>query len=299
MQSDEMKEFFFLATSFFCSHFRRTHSSYWDSAKNDEWATLSPYMLRIILSSDCLQVSFEENAFEMLEMWMSANYKSCNDHHNERNRVLFEFGKLIRWPLMEWFCLQGYLKKFDSTHGEHTLRPLIMEALLYRASRIENARKVPEESGDCEATMRVRERFYHPVPVTFIRMNCPYDHGITFFSISASELDKLPDGECRYSERFCMGPYIMQWKMRRPNSSDDLYLHNMHIVLMLDYVSAPNSVEGDQDRPRVSLSVCQAKHRVGERFANMRNDGWFATPDKCLSDNICSFRGVLELRAKV
>ena len=147
--------------------------------------------------------------------------------------------------------------------------------------------------------MRVRQRFYHPVPVTFIRMNCPYDHGITFFSISASELDKLPDGECRYSERFCMGPYIMQWKMRRPNSSDDLYLHNMHIVLMLDYVSAPNSVEGDQDRPRVSLSFWQAKRRMRERFADMRKYGWLATPETCLSDNICSFRGALEFRAKV
>ena len=140
MQSDEMKEFFFLATSFFCSHFRRTHSSYWDSAKNDEWATLSPYMLRIILSSDCLQVSFEEKAFEMLEMWMSANHKSCNDDHNERNRVLFEFGKLIRWPLMEWFGLQQYLKKFESKGADqHPLRTLIIEALLYRASRFVNA----------------------------------------------------------------------------------------------------------------------------------------------------------------
>ena len=182
-ESDEVKVLFSLASSFLCSHFRRTQSSEWDSVKNDEWTTLSPHVLRILLSSDCLQISFEEKAFEMLEMWMSANYKSCNDDHNERNRALFEFGRLIRWPLMEWFCLQGYLKKFDGTQAVHPLRPLIMEALLYRASRIENVRKAPEESEDCEVSMRVRERSYHPVPVTFIRMNLPYDHGITFFSI--------------------------------------------------------------------------------------------------------------------
>ena len=95
-----------------------------------------------------------------------------------------------------------------------------------------------------------------------------------------------------------MSPYIMQWKMKRANSSDGFYLYKIPILLMLDYVSVPSSVEGDQSRPRVSLSVLQAKNPVGERLANMRNDGWFATPDMCLSDNVCSFRGVLEFRAK-
>ena len=139
-QSDEVKKLLSLASSFLCSHFQWTHSSAWDSAKIREWQTLSPHVLRILLGSDGLIIPYEEKAFQMLEIWISANCKKCDDGDNEKDRAVCEFGQLIRWPLMEWFGLQQYLKKFESKGADqHPLRTLIIEALLYRASRFVNA----------------------------------------------------------------------------------------------------------------------------------------------------------------
>ena len=307
-QSEEVKKLLSLASSFLCSHFQWTHSSAWDSAKIREWQTLSPHVLRILLGSDGLIIPYEEKAFQMLEMWISANCKNCDDGDSEKDRALCEFGQLIRWPLMEWFGLQQYLKKFESKGADqHPLRTLIIEALLYRASRIENAQKAPEESGNGVAAMRFRQRAHYPLPVTFIHMNLPYDHGIVFFSVTVSELDKLPFGGCRYSERFWMGPYGMQWKMRRPNFTDGYWpsflqaqgdlLSGQAIFLAVDYVSAPSKVEEDHGRPLISLSVWHAKR--GVYVDTETRNGWFVTRDTCESDGICSFRAVLENRAKV
>ena len=306
-KSEEVKELLSLASSFLCRHFQWTQTCSWDSAKIRQWKTLSPHVLRILLGSDCLLISYEEKAFQMLETWISANCKSCNDEGNEKSRALCEFGQLIRWPLMEWSCLHRYLKKFDSEEADHPLRTLIIEALLYRASRIENAQKAPEESGNGVAAMRFRQRAHYPLPVTFIHMNLPYDHGIVFFSVTVSELDKLPFGGCRYSERFWMGPYGMQWKMRRPNFTDGYWpsflqaqgdlLSGQAIFLAVDYVSAPSKVEEDHGRPLISLSVWHAKR--GVYVDTETRNGWFVTRDTCESDGICSFRAVLENRAKV
>ena len=305
--SEEVKGLLSLASSFLCSHFQWTQTSAWDSAKIREWQTLSPHVLRILLASDSLIIPYEEKAFQMLEMWISANCKNCNDGDNEKNRTLCEFGQLIRWPLMESFCLQRYLKIFDSKEADHPLRTLIVEALLYRASHIENAQKAPEESGNGVVPMRFRQRAHCPLPVTFIHMNLPYDHGVVFFSVTVSELDKLPSGECRYSERLWMGPYEMQWKLRRQNTSDGYWpsflqtqgdLHNgQPILLAVEYFNVPSKVEGDHGRPLVSLSVWHAKRRV--YVDTETRNGWFATRDTCGSDGICSFRAVLENQAQV
>ena len=231
----------------------------------------------------------------MLELSISANCKNCNDEDSEKDRALSEFGQLIRWPLMESFCLQRYLKIFDSKEADHPLRTLIVEALLYRAFQIENAQKAAEESGNGVVPMMFRLRAHYPLPVTFIHMNLPYDHGVVFFSVTVSELDKLPSGECRYSERFWMGPYGMQWKLRRKNISEG-YI-GQAILLAVDYVSTSSKVEGDHSRHLVSLSVWHAKCRV--YVDSETRNGWFATRDTCGSDGICSFRAVLENQAQV
>ena len=293
-QSEEVKGLLSLASSFLCTHFQRTQTSSWDSAKARQWNSLSPHVLRILLASDSLIIPYEEKAFQMLEMWISANCKNCNDEDSEKDRALSEFGQLIRWPLMESFCLQRYLKIFDSKEADHPLRTLIVEALLYRAFQIENAQKAAEESGNGVVPMMFRLRAHYPLPVTFIHMNLPYDHGVVFFSVTVSELDKLPSGECRYSERFWMGPYGMQWKLRRKNISEG-YI-GQAILLAVDYVSTSSKVEGDHSRHLVSLSVWHAKCRV--YVDSETRNGWFSTRDTW-SDDICSFRAVLENRAKV
>ena len=151
--------------------------------------------------------------------------------------------------------------------------------------------------------MRVRQRFYHPVPVTFIHMNRPYDHGITFFSISASELDKLPSGECRYSERFWMGPFGMQWKMRRPKSRDECYNRNGYycngdgykkaILVRVDYFSVLTAEKGGC-RPCVTLCVWDVNQKVYVEIV-MLNAGWFATGSHiCVDNDIFSFRAELK-----
>ena len=279
-QSEEVKKLLSLASSFLCSHFQWTHSSAWDSAKVREWQTLSPHALRILLGSDGLIIPYEEKAFQMLEMWISANCKKCDDGDNEKDRAVCEFGQLIRWPLMEWFCLQQYLKKFESKEGDqHPLRTLIIEALLYRASRFVNTAQ------KALGSLRFRNRVHCPLPVTFIRMNHPYDHGLVFFSVTVSELDRLPPEECRYSERFSIGSIGMQWKLKRCG-----LLSGNPILASLDYFGVL-STEVKQARPSVSLSLWQTYQYLETETKN----GWFATKSNSSLGNICSFRAELKV----
>ena len=126
--------------------------------------------------------------------------------------------------------------------------------------------------------------------MTFIRTNLPNNHGLVFFSVTVSELDKLLPGECRYSERFCVASIGMQWKLRRCD-----LLSDNPILLAVDYFSVPNTVEGDQGRPSVSLCVWSAYKSV--YVDTETKNGWFATKNYCWSGDICSFRAVLGIPA--
>ena len=319
-QSEEVKELLSLASSFLCSHFQWTRtSSSWDSAKIEQWKTLSPHVLRLLLASDCLLISYEEKAFEMLQIWISANCKSCDDVENiERNRLLNEFGGFIRWPLMECFCLTKYLKKFNNKQSDHPLRPLIVEALLYRASRISEdvvGKGVEEE---CGMGGRVKKRRGHqPVPVVFIRKDVPYERAITFFSVSVSELEEVACGEWCYSDRFwwvgCAN--AMRWKMMRSNSrvggrrSRRRYVSQ--ILLALEYLKVSpaeelheeeeEEEEGDVGRPDVALYPHVALHVWHPSLkmyvaASQNCSGRFFTLHKMYigeSNDVASFRAEL------
>ena len=130
-----------------------------------------------------------------------------------------------------------------------------------------------------------KKRANHSMPVTFIRMNHPYDHGLVFFSVTVSELDRLPPEECRYSERFSIGSIGMQWKLKRCG-----LLSGNPILASLDYFGVL-STEVKQARPSVSLSLWQTYQYLETETKN----GWFATKSNSSLGNICSFRADLKV----
>ena len=149
-----------------------------------------------------------------------------------------------------------------------------------------------------------RKRNIHPVPVTVIRMSLPYDHGVVFFSVSGSELDKLRCGQCCYSERFWMGPFGLHWKMRRSNSTEKHYHRNGYyssgdgcrkvILLTADYFSVLKPEESG-GMPCVTLCIWDANERAYVE-TGMSSTGWFYTrPYICGRNDLFSFRAELEL----
>lgn len=203
-QTEEFKNLATKSIVFLANHFRVSlvmngeNSSRWENA--DDFQELSAHVLESLLASDELQVVYEDSVYYAAGSWIKANCKG----RQQETEAWEKFGPLIRWPMIEMFRVRALLAKLECS----ALHNLLVEALLYHAS-------TDEEKKAMEGNMsshRFRRRVRHAVPLRFLSVNLPVNHGLVFFSLSMKEWKCLQESSGPvFTERFTLAGCVFIW----------------------------------------------------------------------------------------